>query len=253
VRAAGYRLGVPSGDDTGDFGAHMREHLARVEAANADALEATAAALLRTISSDGLIHVAGTGHSTALVLETFYRAGGLACVKPIYEPRLSPLHGALASTEVERMPGLGRELAAAAQPQRRDSLVVFSNSGVNATPVEIATTFADVGAAVVAVVSRQHMAQVPARAERKLGEVAHIVLDTHSPYGDAAFTVGAHTVAALSSLTSIYLWNVILARLAARADASGVELATWRSANTAEGDAANTAALRRYRARIVTL
>lgn len=240
-------------DDAAEFGLRMREHLARVEAENSDALTATVSALYRTITRDGLVHVAGTGHSMALVLETFYRAGGLACVTPIYDDRLSPLHGAVTSTEVERAPGVGRDLAIAAGPKPQDTLIVFSNSGVNAAPVEIATVFADAGATVIAVVSCEHMGQVSARADRKLGDVAGIVLDTGSPYGDAAFTAGDRTVAALSSLTAIYLWNLVLARLAERAHEDGVDLATWRSANTAGGDAANVAALQRYRARIPAL
>jgi uncharacterized phosphosugar-binding protein len=235
------------------FGSQMREHLALAESGNEAALDAAADALYRTITHDGLIHVAGTGHSTALVLETFYRAGGLACIKPIYDPRLFPLHGAVESTVVERAPGRGRELAADARPQPNDSLVVFSNSGVNATPVELASTFAAAGATVIAVVSCEHMQRAPARVASKLDDVAHIVLDTQAPYGDAAFTTGRQSVAALSSLTSIYLWNLLLARIATRADDDGVELATWRSANTVGGDDANSANIERYRARIPLL
>lgn len=231
----------------------MREHLALAESHNEAALNLAADALYETIAADGLIHVAGTGHSAALVLETFYRAGGLACVKPIYDPRLFPLHGAFDSTAAERTAGLGHELAAAAQPQPGDSLVVFSNSGVNATPVELAAAFAATGATVVAVLSRPHMEQVPPRGSSKLADVAHIVLDTRAPYGDAAFRTGGTEVAALSSLTSIYLWNLLLARIAGRAEDDGHNLATWRSANTVGGDDANAANLERYRPRIPLL
>ena len=36
------------------------------------------------LASDGLIYVFGCGHSHILSEETFYRAGGLACVAPVF-------------------------------------------------------------------------------------------------------------------------------------------------------------------------
>lgn len=235
------------------FGATMRAHLADVESANDTALADAAAALFRTATGDGLIHVTGSGHSTGLVLEAFYRAGGLACVRPLSHPALSPLNGAMASTIMERTAGLGRKLAVTAAPGARDSLVVFSNSGVNAFPVEVAEACRAAGAVVIAVLSRPHMSRVPARAGAKLGEVADVVLDTRAPYGDAALTVGSTTVAGLSSLSSIFLWNLLLARLTALAADGGVELPVWRSANAAGGDQHNAALLERYRPFIPTL
>ena len=68
------------------FGEDMRSHLARVEETNAEVLDRVAARMLEVITGDGLIYVGGTGHSMSLMLESFYRAGGLACVQPMYSP-----------------------------------------------------------------------------------------------------------------------------------------------------------------------
>src|ERR1044072_1480835 len=89
------------------FGAAMRRHLERVEIANAATLDRVADRMLEVVQNDGLIYVAGTGHSIGSVLETFYRAGGLACVQPLYHPSLLPLHGGQESTLCEHLPGLG--------------------------------------------------------------------------------------------------------------------------------------------------
>ena len=75
------------------FGNEMRAHLAEVERTNAEVLDRVAARMFDVITSDGLIYVGGTGHSISLMLESFYRAGGLACVQPLYNPGLLPLHG----------------------------------------------------------------------------------------------------------------------------------------------------------------
>ncbi|MFW5933721.1 MAG: SIS domain-containing protein, partial [Actinomycetota bacterium] len=57
------------------FGATMREYLRAAEERNAAALDTVAERVLEVVRTDGRIHVAGTGHSSALVLEAFYRAG----------------------------------------------------------------------------------------------------------------------------------------------------------------------------------
>jgi uncharacterized phosphosugar-binding protein len=47
-------------------------------------LERIARAMADTIAQDKRIFVFGTGHSHMLIEEAFYRAGGLACVVPIF-------------------------------------------------------------------------------------------------------------------------------------------------------------------------
>ena len=42
-----------------------------------------------------------------MVLETFYRAGGLAFVRPLVQDELIPINGARQATELERTPGVG--------------------------------------------------------------------------------------------------------------------------------------------------
>ena len=49
----------------------------------AESIGAAAAGAVATIRNGGLIHAGGTGHSTLLALESFYRAGGLAATSPI--------------------------------------------------------------------------------------------------------------------------------------------------------------------------
>jgi uncharacterized phosphosugar-binding protein len=238
---------------TSDPGERMRSHLLEIEQVNAAVLDAVAGRVYETVTQDGLLLTTGTGHSLAMVLETFYRAGGLACVRPIVHPSLLPLEGGLVSTKLERVAGLGRLLVEAAMPTSSDTAFVFSNSGTNPVPVEMATALREAGAVVVAVSSITHMAQAPARADHKLDEVVDYVLDTGAPYGDAFVETASAPTAALSSLSGVYLWNLILARLASLADADNVALPIWASANVAGGDERNQALFARYRARVPML
>lgn len=228
----------------------MRDHLHDVEKTNADALDTIAERMLQVVRDEGLIFTAGTGHSLALVMETFYRAGGLACVYPLYHPALLPLNGGLASTLMERTEGLARLMLAQAKPSKKDIAFVFSNSGVNFVPVELAQGLKDAGATVVGVVSLTHLRQAPLRAGVKLDQVADLLLDTLAPYGDASLPIDGGSTAPLSSLCSAFLWNLLLGRLANLAQEAGVELPLWRSANVKGGSEKNEALIESYRTRI---
>jgi uncharacterized phosphosugar-binding protein len=226
----------------------MREHLGRAERYNADAIEHACELLLASVTSGGLVYTGGSGHSLALVLEGFFRAGGLACVHPLYTPEISPLHGAWPATEAERRSGVAAPVMEAAAPRTGDIVVIFSNSGANPYPVELATTARSYGVPVIAFVSGPSMAAAPARAEAKLGEVADLVIDTLVPPGDVSYPGAAPRTAALSSLACVYLWNLILTRMADRAD-----LPLWVSANMPGGDERNAELLERYSVRIPAL
>ncbi len=239
--------------DADTFGAAVCDHLAAAEERNRDMLATVAERILDVVRADLRIHVAGTGHSSALVLEAFYRAGGLACVNPITPPGLVPLNGGIASTVLERVADLADVLLAQARPDPGDVAVIFSNSGANPLPVALARGLRDAGVWLVAVSSRPALEAAPARADAKLDEIADALLDTGVPAGDAAFEVDGARTAPLSSVTSTFLWNLILARVAELARHDGVDVPLWTSANVPGGDERNADLLARYRPRIPLL
>ncbi len=220
-----------------------------VIAHNRGPIEATAARLAETHQAGGLIYTAGSGHSLAMVMETFFRAGGLAIVKPLFRPELLPLNGALRATEVEREVGIGRGLVTAAGPEPRDSVIVFSNSGRNPYPVEIAEESRRHGAAVIAFTSVEASRQSDPRATRRLYEVADIILDTWTPVGDVSRPPGEPVTSPLSTLSCCALWTEILAAV--------VELdptiPLWRSANQDGNDGFNQSLTEQLRSRIPEL
>lgn len=244
---------MSAGAGADGFGAGMRAHLERVEAHNRAVLDQVAGRAVEVVAGGGVLLTAGTGHSLAMVMESFYRAGGLACVKPVFHPGLLPLAGAFASSLMERTEGLAALLAAQADARPGELAFVFSSSGANPVPVQLARCLRDGGVGVVAVTSLPHLRQAPARAGVKLDEVADFVIDTLVPAGDAAYQRDGASTAPLSSLACVYVWNLLLARLADRAAAAGLELPLWRSSNTPGGDAHNATLADRYRPRIPML
>lgn len=234
---------MPREQNAQSFGLEIRDHLARVEAANEGMLDRIADEMFRVITTDGLIFVGGTGHSIALMLEGFYRAGGLACVQPLYHPSLLPLHGGQDSTLYEHTAGVAKLLVNRFKPTDGDIAFIISNSGVNVVPVELADELRARHTPVVAMVSLPHLRKAEARAGHKIDTVADYILDTQVPYGDAAYHAeGQSPTAGLSSITCVYLWTLLLARVADRAAAKGIELPIWTSSNV-EGGAERNAAL----------
>ncbi|MEU4804524.1 SIS domain-containing protein [Actinosynnema sp. NPDC023587] len=236
-----------------DYGDVVRNHLTRVEQHNAAALDDVAELVLASVRADGTVLTAGAGHSLAAVAETFYRAGGLACVRPIYHPELLPMHGAVSSTSAERRSGLAAEVLRDSGLAAHDVLFVFSTSGVNPYPVELAVLAADAGCPVVAVTSLAASAAAPRRAGTTLAENATVVLDNLVPPGDATYPVENPVIAAVSTVATAFLWNLLLVRLLDKAAETDVDLPLWRSANVEGGDAANSDLLRKYQARIPQL
>ncbi|KAA2252975.1 SIS domain-containing protein [Solihabitans fulvus] len=236
-----------------DYGDLVRTHLSRVERHNAGALDDVAELVLACVHADGTVLTAGAGHSLAAVAETFYRAGGLACVRPLYHPELLPLHGAISSTSAERREGLAAEVLADAQLAAHDVLVVFSTSGVNPYPVELAIAAREAGCPVVAFTSVEASSTAPRRAGTTLAQNATVVLDNLVPPGDSTYPPDAPVSAPISTLASAFLWNLLLVRLVDKAARTGVQLPLWRSSNVEGGDAANADLLRRYQVRIDAL
>lgn len=230
-------------DDTlQQFGAMLTRHLTLVLDESAAEVQAAAEVIVEAGRTGHLVHAAGAGHSVAGVVETFFRAGGLAHIRPLWHPDLLPLNGALRSTRSERTPGIGRAVVAEAGLTDGDVLVVFSNSGANHYPVEAAEVASRDGATTIAITSRASAARAPQRAGRRLHEVVDIVIDTHVPAGDASWPPEMPRTAPMSSIVNATIWDAVLVLVHEMAP----ELATWQSANLAMPTMSNEEIVSRF-------
>ncbi len=227
----------------------LAEYVDLVGSRNSAEITRAAEAIAATAAAGGLVRPAGAGHSLAAVLETFFRAGGLAFVRPLWHERVLPFSGARTATAAEREEGLGASVAAEAGIRAEDTVVVFSNSGANPFPVEVAQAAAEAGATVVAVTSRAANEAAPKRAAHRLVDLAHIVIDTHVPPGDATWPPENPVTAPVSSLATTTIWTLILREVYRLAP----DAPRWRSANVAGNDEFNRALVERFSARIPEL
>ena len=185
--------------------------LGEVAATQGEPLEAAARLVADSVVAGGMLHLFGAGHSQLLGLDAYIRAGGLACVRPILDPALSPATG-LDLARAERAEGHGTALVAGQDLRPGEVVLIASNSGVNAVPVEVALGCRQRGLRVVALTNlEQAKATAPRHSSgARLHELADVVIDNRCPTGDAALTlpsgdrvgplttvVGAAVVAAL--------------------------------------------------------
>jgi uncharacterized phosphosugar-binding protein len=230
----------------------VRERLDAIAANQLETIGQAAAAIVEAVEAGGLVYLFGTGHSHLLAEEGHYRAGGLAAVCPVLHSSLMLHEGSTLSSKMERMTGLGPAVLSNYRPTSKDVLVIFSNSGVNAVPVETALAAKEIGMKVVAVVAREYASQAPAGPTgKKLTEVADIVLDNHGVPGDALIDVagGGLRVGPLSTVAGAFIWNAVLTEVAWRMTEQGMTPPVYISSNMPGAREHNTALVERYRTR----
>lgn len=223
--------------------------LNELESHNEHSLNQCAEAFARVHANDGLIYSAGSGHSLAMVMETFFRAGGLARVRPVLTMELLPLDGALRSTTLERKLGLGESVLSGYPVTGNDAVVIFSNSGRNPYPVEIGQAARKSGATVIAFTSVSASNSAQPRAAARLHEVADIVMDTMTPPGDVSQPGEDPVTAPLSTIACATLWSYVLVRTISLEP----KIPLWRSANRDGNDSHNAALIEKLKDRIPEL
>lgn len=207
-----------------------------------------------SISEGGLIHTFGTGHSHMIAEEVFFRAGGLLPVNAILETPLMLEDGPLKSSAMEKLHGLA-EIIAETRPLREgDTIIIISNSGRNAVPVEMALEARERKLKVVAITSLNHSREVTSRHEsgKKLYQLADVVIDNCGVPGDAVLEhpeVPA-PFAATSSLVGIYIIQSIMAEVVSIMAERGYEPPVLMSGNLDEGEEHNRRLMEKYRQRL---
>jgi uncharacterized phosphosugar-binding protein len=230
----------------------VRERLDAIAANQRGAIDQAATAIVEAVEAGGLVYLFGTGHSHMLAEEGHHRAGGLAAVCPILRTSLMLHEGSALSSKAERMSGLGPAVLSSYHPTAKDVLVIFSNSGVNAVPVETALAAKEIGMKVIAVVAQEYAAQLPTGPSgKKLTDIADIVLDNCGVPGDALVRLEGSglRVGPLSTIAGAFIWDAVLTEAVWRIDAKGIMPPIYVSGNMPGAAEHNAALVEQFRSR----
>ena len=236
-----------------EYMSSVRSRLDAISDSQIEAMSRAADEVVRVVNADGMVFLFGTGHSHLMAEEGHFRAGGLAAICPILYSTLMLHEGATTSSVLERTPGIGLTLLSRYRPTRDDLIFVFSNSGINAVPVEVAVAAKEIGMTVIAVIALDYAASISAGMTRpRLSEIADIVIDNQGPPGDALVGVGDQgiRVGPLSTVASAFILNTIMAEAVWRLSRQGNgSLPVYVSANMPGAQEHNQALVERYRKR----
>lgn len=240
---------------TDDYASVLEKTIENIRLGQRQNILASAEIISNVISADGLVYVFGCGHSHILAEETFYRAGGLACVAPVFYEPLMLHESASESSRLEKQPGLAEKLLERTPITEKDALICVSTSGVNAVPVEFAKLVRDRGISVVGISSDEYLSQTPKNPlGTHLQEVCTVCINNYAPHGDACLSPSAGiSITPVSTVASSFIVNSVLAEAVGLCLSRGVKVPVYTSGNIPGGAEKNTELIRRYKPRIAAL
>jgi uncharacterized phosphosugar-binding protein len=219
-----------------------------------DKIIQAARVIAEAIAQDGILYTFGTGHSHVIAEDVAYRAGGLAPVDAILEASLTGHEKVRQSEFMERVEGMAQVILDHYNPGPHDVLVIISNSGRNAAPIEMAMGAKERGLPVIAITSLAHSKGTTSRhsSGKKLYELADIVIDNHCVRGDAMIRMEglATPVGAGSGVAGMFILHAIVVQTVQELLERGVQPPVFMSGNLDEAEGVNLPLIERYQGRI---
>lgn len=219
-------------------------------------ISAAADMIYASIKQGGLLHVFGCGHSHMLCEECFYRAGGLVPVNPIFESSVMLHEGAVKSSSIERMSGYAPLILENFQVAAGEVIIIFSTSGINSMPIEMAIAAREKGMKVIAFSSTNYDGSMSRdKSGKRLPDFADLVIDNEIPRGDTMLTLEKSGVRAVpgSTVVGATLLNMLIAEIFERYEADGETPPVFVSGNTNGGYHQNQSYVKQYKNRVRAL
>src|SRR5919199_4958758 len=173
--------------------ANTRRVLDDIESTQLDNINRAAALMADSIAAERWVHTFGCGHATIPVEEMYPRIGGFVGFHPMIELPLSfftHITGEMGVHQfvfLERVEGYGTEIMKGYNFDPRDTMWVFSHSGINNVNIDVALEAKKKGMKVIAYGSAAAASGKQTRhsSGKTIFDIADIVVDTCAPSEDA--------------------------------------------------------------------
>lgn len=223
-------------------------------------IEKAAQVITESLRSGGVVHLFGSGHSHLPPEEAFYRSGGLAPVNALLDPSLMFHEGTEKSIALEKWEGYATRFVIPKYDLRPgEVMMIFSASGRNNAPIEVALAAKERGLYTIGVTSRSYSAAFPSRhsSGKHLCDVVDLVLNHDVPPGDNAITIDNHpelgSTGGMSTILAMLMVNAVFSQVIENFIEVGETPPMIRCPNVgseAEALAANAATFENYKSRL---
>ena len=192
----------------------MQEVVENVLNTQEDNMAKAAKILASTTKNEGIIHLFGSGHSSLIAEDVFWRAATLANVHAIFESAVAGINEVTKTSKIEKLEGIGQVIVEYNRVLPPDAIICISNSGNNAATVDVALAAKERGVPVIAITNVTYADQLTTHhsSGKKLKDVADVVIDNCSLYGDAAVELDGfpQKVGATSTIPAAFIVPALL-------------------------------------------
>ena len=208
--------------------ANARAVIDRIESTQLDNIRRAASLMADSIAAERWVHTFGCGHATIPVEEMYPRIGGFVGFHPIVElpltffTRITGEMGIHQFLFLERAPGYGDAIMKSYSFDKRDTMWIFSHTGINPVNIDIALRAKEIGMRVVATGSAAEAKTSTPRhsSGQRLFDIADVVIDSCVPAGDSSVPLKNHgdkvgPVSTIAFVTTVWMTITTVAELLA--------------------------------------
>ena len=175
-----------------------RHVLDDIEATQTEKIRAAAEVMADSIQAERWVHTFGCGHATIPVEEMYPRIGGFVGFHPMVElpltffTRITGEMGIHQFLFLERAEGYGDAIMKSYTFDSRDTMWIFSHTGINNVNIDVALRAKEAGMKLVVAGSASQVGSTRHPSGKTLFELADVVIDTRVPAGDSAVPLRNH-------------------------------------------------------------